>query len=76
MSESARLRSWWSGQAGRLAALPRVLGEVWSGATGGDTYANYLGHLHNHHADTVPLSRADFFRREQDERWEGVRRCC
>jgi uncharacterized short protein YbdD (DUF466 family) len=74
--ESARFRDWLVGTGRRVSRFPAVLREVWTGATGGDAYANYLGHQRAHHPDAAPLSRGDFFRAEQRARWEGVRRCC
>lgn len=43
---------------------------------GGAAYAHYLQHLRAHHPEVPPLSRDEFHRREQQRRWEGVRRCC
>ena len=76
MSEPSHWRDWLGGPLRRVSELSRVLREVWTGATGGDSYANYLCHQRIHHPDSTPLSRGEFFRREQSERWEGVRRCC
>lgn len=48
--------------------------------SGDDAYERYLAHYAAHHAaqpDAMPpLSRADFFKRWQDEKWQGVKRCC
>jgi uncharacterized short protein YbdD (DUF466 family) len=55
------LRQWW-------AALRRL--------TGDDAYERYLAHHVQHHPETVPMNRADFFRSEQKRKWEGIRRCC
>jgi uncharacterized short protein YbdD (DUF466 family) len=43
--------------------------------TGDDAYERYLAHHCQHH-DGPPLSRAEFFRQSQREKWDGVRRCC
>jgi uncharacterized short protein YbdD (DUF466 family) len=45
--------------------------------SGDDAYERYLAHRRAHHAsDSPPLSRAEFFRTEQQRKWNGVRRCC
>lgn len=45
--------------------------------SGDDAYERYLVHRRAHHAaDEPPLSRADFFRAEQQRKWSGVKRCC
>lgn len=47
--------------------------------SGDDMYERYLAHYAEHHAgetDAPPLSRAAFFRQWQDEKWQGVKRCC
>ena len=50
---------------------------LWLGQlNGGAAYANYLAHLRAHHPEETPLGRDEFHRREQQRRWDGVRRCC
>ncbi|HUO68557.1 MAG TPA: YbdD/YjiX family protein [Gammaproteobacteria bacterium] len=45
--------------------------------SGDDAYERYLTHhCAQHAADAPPLSRADFFRAEQQRKWSGVKRCC
>jgi len=45
--------------------------------SGDDAYERYLAHQRAHNADgTPPLSRAAFFRVEQQRKWNGVKRCC
>lgn len=46
--------------------------------SGDDAYERYLKHYAEHHQDdgNAPLSKADFFRQWQDEKWQGVKRCC
>jgi uncharacterized short protein YbdD (DUF466 family) len=48
--------------------------------SGDDVYERYLAHYAEHHADEVdgtpPLSRAEFFRQWQDQKWQGIKRCC
>jgi uncharacterized short protein YbdD (DUF466 family) len=44
--------------------------------SGDDAYERYLVHRLAHHADEAPLSRAEYFRAEQQRKWSGVNRCC
>lgn len=47
--------------------------------TGDDAYERYLAHYHEHHAQAgaaAPLTRAEFFKQWQDQKWTGVKRCC
>lgn len=44
--------------------------------TGEDAYDRYLSHHAEHHADHPALSRKEFFKQEQERKWNGVRRCC
>jgi len=59
--------------------VARFLQSIWAGLrrlTGDDAYERYVAHCREHHPGSAPLTRADFFRAEQDRRWNGVRRCC
>ncbi|MDD5463253.1 MAG: YbdD/YjiX family protein [Methylococcales bacterium] len=51
--------------------------------SGDDAYEQYLKHYARHHQAAgespdwhPPLSKAEFFKRWQDEKWSGVKRCC
>ena len=45
--------------------------------SGDDAYERYLAHRRSHHAsEAAALSRAEFFRAEQQRKWSGVKRCC
>ena len=60
-------------------ASPGGLRRLWAGLRtllGDDAYDRYVAHLTRHHADRTPLSRADFYRAEQERRWSGINRCC
>jgi len=51
----------------------------WQGVrrlSGDDAYERYLQHHAAHHPDQTPLSKQAFFKRWQDEKWNGVKRCC
>ena len=47
--------------------------------SGDDAYERYLAHYALKHAgnDEHPaLSKAEFFKQWQDEKWNGIKRCC
>lgn len=50
--------------------------------SGDDAYEQYLIHYARHHQNDAghdyhpPLNKADFFKQWQDEKWNGVKRCC
>jgi uncharacterized short protein YbdD (DUF466 family) len=50
--------------------------------SGDDGYDRYLQHYADRHqndsgqAGDGPLSKAEFFRRWQEQKWNGVKRCC
>ena len=44
--------------------------------SGDDAYERYLAHHAHAHANEAPLSRKEFFKREQERMWGGIRRCC
>jgi len=50
--------------------------------SGDDAYEQYLKHYARYHqADEghechLPLSKADFFKQWQNEKWSGIKRCC
>jgi uncharacterized short protein YbdD (DUF466 family) len=45
--------------------------------SGDDAYERYLAHSQAHHADEgLPLDRAEFFRRHQEQKWGSTHRCC
>jgi uncharacterized short protein YbdD (DUF466 family) len=47
--------------------------------SGDDAYERYLAHYNEHHAQpsaAAPLTRADFFKQWQDQKWKGIKRCC
>lgn len=45
--------------------------------SGDDAYERYLRHhaLHHNH-EGEPLSKQAFFKKWQEEKWQGVKRCC
>lgn len=44
--------------------------------SGDDAYERYLQHHTETHPELPLLNRAEFFKQEQERRWNGVRRCC
>ena len=55
--------------------------------SGDDAYERYLIHHEHHHAHNhpdlsghdgyhAPLSKAEFYKQWQDEKWKGIKRCC
>ena len=41
-----------------------------------DAYETYLHHHSQAHPDRAPLTRRDFYLREQQHKWGGISRCC
>ena len=63
----------------RLSRLKRKLHELWCSIrqlSGDDAYERYLAHHTACHADAPRLSRKDFFLRQEQQKWGGIKRCC
>ena len=62
----------------KLKSLWKIIRQL----SGDDAYEIYLKNFAKHHyshddADcTMPLSKAEFFKQWQDEKWQGIKRCC
>ena len=62
----------------KIKALWRIVRRL----SGDDAYEQYLKHYAQHHQTNaelechLPLSKADFFKQWQDEKWNGIKRCC
>ena len=41
-----------------------------------DAYERYLDHHRSAHKNAEPLTRRAFYLREQQRKWNGVKRCC
>lgn len=55
------------------------LKQVWQfirEVTGDDAYERYLAHHRATHPDRMPLSRQDYFKLQQEQKWSKVSRCC
>lgn len=57
------------------AELKRAWGYIRQ-VTGDDAYERYLAHQSQSHPDHAPLTREQYFRQRQDEKWSKVSRCC
>ncbi len=44
--------------------------------SGDDAYERYLRHHAQAHPHEAVPGRKEFFKREQERKWDGVRRCC
>jgi len=44
--------------------------------SGDDAYERYLAHQQLAHAGETPLTRQQFFKKHQEEKWGKVSRCC
>jgi uncharacterized short protein YbdD (DUF466 family) len=59
--------------------MKSTLQAVWAylrRVTGDDAYECYLEHQRARHPDARPLTRREYFKRRQDEKWSKVSRCC
>lgn len=60
-------------------AVRRLLQQGWRllrELSGDDAYERYLQHLASAHPDEKPLCRRAFFQQQQQQKWQGVKRCC
>jgi uncharacterized short protein YbdD (DUF466 family) len=46
------------------------------GVTGDDAYEKYLEHHERTHVDTAPLTAAEFFQAQLEQKWNCVSGCC
>ena len=44
--------------------------------SGDDAYERYVRHHACCHAGEAPLDRKSFVKREQERKWNGIKRCC
>ena len=62
----------------KLEAFWRLVRQL----SGDDSYERYLRHYASTHNDTAdhqcdgPLSKAEFFKQWQEQKWNGIKRCC
>lgn len=62
--------------ATRLMSMLRLAWRSIRQLSGDDAYERYLAHHAVRHAGSVPLSRREFFQRQQQQKWSGIKRCC
>jgi uncharacterized short protein YbdD (DUF466 family) len=55
-----------------LSYIWRVIREL----SGDDAYERYIAQHAIKFPDAKPLARKDFFHCQQQEKWNGIRRCC
>ncbi len=46
------------------------------GVTGDDAYDKYLTHLQRNSPGETPMSAADFFRAQMEQKWNCINGCC
>jgi uncharacterized short protein YbdD (DUF466 family) len=62
-----------------LRSVALFLGSAWGvirSLSTDDAYDKYLAHHALAHAGVQPVSRREFYVRQQREKWSGVSRCC
>ena len=59
-----------------LKQLPKNLWHYLRQVTGDDAYERYVAHQQAAHASEAPLTRRQFFKKRQEEKWSKVSRCC
>ena len=59
-----------------LKHLPKHLWNYLRQVSGDDAYERYVAHQQLAHAGERPLTRRQFFKMRQDEKWAKVTRCC
>ena len=59
-----------------LKLLPKHLWRYLRQVTGDDAYERYVAHQRLAHAGEPPLTRQQFFKKRQEEKWSKVSRCC
>jgi uncharacterized short protein YbdD (DUF466 family) len=70
------------GYKSRACAVLKRCWQALRQVSGDDAYERYLAHWQASHAGAhsgeggSPMNRKEFFRAEQERKWNGVRRCC
>jgi uncharacterized short protein YbdD (DUF466 family) len=60
----------------RLLTLPRAIWSFVRALSCDNAYDSYVQHHRAAHPELIPLSRREFYLREQQRKWDGVSRCC
>jgi uncharacterized short protein YbdD (DUF466 family) len=59
-----------------LMQIPKNLWYYLRQVTGDDAYERYVAHQQAAHPGEAPLTRRQFFKKRQEEKWSKVTRCC
>jgi uncharacterized short protein YbdD (DUF466 family) len=62
-----------------LAGIGRLLRNGWRylrHTSGDDAYERYVEHMALDHPGQPTMSRAQYFRLRQEQKWDGIKRCC
>jgi uncharacterized short protein YbdD (DUF466 family) len=65
--------------ASRFAGVGRLLRSAWRylrQASGDDKYERYVEHMALVHPGEPTVSRSEYFRMCQEQKWDGIKRCC
>jgi len=65
--------------ASRFAGVGRLLRSAWRylrQASGDDGYERYVEHMALVHPGEPTVSRSEYFRMCQEQKWDGIKRCC
>lgn len=60
----------------RLLRLPRAIWCFVRALSCDNAYESYVQHQRAAHPELAPLSRREFYLREQQRKWDGISRCC
>ena len=59
--------------------LKKIFACAWAAVrelSGDDAYDRYVAHHADCHAHLPVLTRKAFFQQQQQQQWEGIKRCC
>jgi uncharacterized short protein YbdD (DUF466 family) len=73
---AARLSRRFTRSLRRLAAKPGRFWRALRRLSGDDAYECYLAHHAACHPGAPPLSPQEYFVRQQQQKWSGIKRCC
>ena len=59
-----------------LITLLHRLWKIIRELSGDDAYERYHAHHVACHSHIAPLSRKEFFQRDQQQKWNSIKRCC
>ncbi len=56
--------------------IKKFLRKIKEYVEGDFAYQNYLEHCQKNHSDRKILTKEEFFKMQQKQKWEGVNKCC